>query len=519
MSEQKPIVPICHIPWQQMVIDSNGVVVPCAYQGAYGNVNPAAGNINEHSLEEIWNNEFYQNLRRNMAAGDLEAAGCAKCYALKQGNNFVLDYDHSADAEQPPHSPYAKNIQTLKAEIARGATVLKAKPTIISHSPSYRCNLRCIHCVQTSQRNQTLKRKEVTDEVLALAPLLVRLIAGGGEPFVQPEWHEFLNNFELDQYPYLEFAVTTNATRLTDKVEAQLRKVNRVMLNVSFDGVGEVYNTVRVGAEFEKTVANIRRMKSIADASPSPLSSAGLSMSVMKTNFKDIPNVVRFATEEEIPLGLAPVVIMPVDELLNSFNDPHRETEGWREALREGLRLIEEIFIPMSMRVRGLDESRRAVLLESWRKNFELLEGLIPWDILEKKHYRVKINLPAETVEEATKNKCDARYPLVAYIYEEGHVDPGTPPPYYAFLDGNHIEVSLPEGKYVIGVSTKWQQNVTLDSSRVVKITGTALGHARVTVVTKKQNAWWHKLQWFVGLGRLWLNIRIERLKRLIKKG
>jgi hypothetical protein len=37
------LVPRCHIPWQQMVIDSTGAVAPCCYWGAYNNTNPPVG--------------------------------------------------------------------------------------------------------------------------------------------------------------------------------------------------------------------------------------------------------------------------------------------------------------------------------------------------------------------------------------------------------------------------------------------------------------------------------------------
>ena len=88
--------PRCHIPWQQMVIDASGTVNPCCYCSAYGNLNPACGDLNETPLLEIWNGPVFQNLRRNMARGDLAAAGCANCLALRQGNVMGLQFDPDA---------------------------------------------------------------------------------------------------------------------------------------------------------------------------------------------------------------------------------------------------------------------------------------------------------------------------------------------------------------------------------------------------------------------------------------
>ena len=110
---QHKIVPRCHIPWQQMVIDSTGAAAPCCYWGAYENVNLPIGNVKETSIEEIWNSEGYQKLRAGMASGDLKAAGCAKCHAVKQGMALGFDYDAAADDDDV--TPHGKNIKILKS--------------------------------------------------------------------------------------------------------------------------------------------------------------------------------------------------------------------------------------------------------------------------------------------------------------------------------------------------------------------------------------------------------------------
>ena len=123
--------PRCHLPWQEMIIQADGTVEPCCYWTAHGNANPPLGNINELSIEEIWNGEGYRRLRQNMAAGDLAAAGCANCFALKQGQALALEYDEDCEKPEYRGTPYADNIRILKDEVSRGANVLTAKPTIL----------------------------------------------------------------------------------------------------------------------------------------------------------------------------------------------------------------------------------------------------------------------------------------------------------------------------------------------------------------------------------------------------
>jgi radical SAM protein with 4Fe4S-binding SPASM domain len=352
-------VPRCHIPWQQMVIDSTGYVAPCCYWSAIDNTNDAIGNINEQSLDEIWNGEGFQKLRAGMARGDLKAAGCANCYAVKQGMGLAFEYDSDCENEIAPNgersngTPYAENIRILKQEIAAGATVLQAKPTIVSFTPSHRCNIRCTHCYQESTRTVEIGRARADQEVMELAPYLVRLVAGGGEPFLLPIWNKFLNNFDLLQNPYLDFSTSTNATIVSDKIAEGLARFKKLTINVSLDGTGAAYERVRIGANFVKVRDNIRRIKGIVAGARHTQSAVGVSMCVMKSNIVDLPNFVRFCTEENLSFGLAPVATMPLDESLRSFNDPQQDRRGWASAIDEAEQLVQTLYLPTMVQRRG----------------------------------------------------------------------------------------------------------------------------------------------------------------------
>jgi radical SAM protein with 4Fe4S-binding SPASM domain len=447
----QPIVPRCHIPWQQIVIDSNGVVTPCCFWGAYGNNNPPMGNANEESLDKIWNSPGFQNLRKHMAEGNLEAAGCAKCLALKQQQPLAFQYD--TDSVADTSTLYGRNIKVLQQEIASGATVLAGRPTMISLTPSHRCNIRCTHCYQESTRSLDLARRSVNQEVLDLAPYLVRLIAGGGEPFLLPIWRQFLKGLDNSQNPYLDFGTTTNGTVISAEIEEGLRKFKRVTLNVSLDGTGVVFEKVRVGADFAVVRDNLRKLRTIARSARSRASTITISMCVMKSNVKDLPNVIRFVAQEELDwYDLSPVATEPQDESLACFNDPTRETEGWHEAYDEARRLACDDFLAILKRYRSSQEIARA--RESLLKSIELVRQATPWHLLDKKHLRVRIEVPREKLAEASSH-VPPGHPLMAYIYPEGRPT-GDRPLYYAWFNGESFEVSLPEGAYDLGISSKW---------------------------------------------------------------
>ena len=92
---------------------------------------------------------------------------------------------------------------------------------------------------------------------------------------------------------------------------------------------------MRIGANFVKVRDNSRRLKGIVAKARHTQSAVGVSMCVMKSNILDLPNFVRFCTEESLSFGIAPVVSMPQDESLRCFNDPQQDRLGWAEAIDE----------------------------------------------------------------------------------------------------------------------------------------------------------------------------------------
>lgn len=439
------IVPRCHLPWQQMVIDSTGMVVPCAYWSSYGNKNRPCGNLNITPLLKIWNGDVYQDLRRNMAKGNLAEAGCANCLALKQGYACALMYNSAAEREVPLVSNYAKNINLLKQEISVGAPVLRSKPTVISFTPSHACNFRCIHCCQNYNRDSEIVRREAAHEVLTLIPYLSQFMAGGGEPFILPIWREFIQNADISINPYLEFATTTNASVVTDEILAGLRRFNSIVISVSFDGATkEVYETIRKNGEFERIVDNIDKFIALATEKGLP-SYTAISMSVMKANITNIPRLIEFAAQRAINFNLSPVVTLPVDQTITCFNNPLLEIRGWKEAISNGRVIFEELFVK---RLGRLSEATKDI----YRNSFNILESRIPWHILQEQHYPVKRHVPSQLIKSYIK-LYGKDIVICFFPWNDGHPQECR---YYAFLMDNCYEVHLPEGKYLVGLKARY---------------------------------------------------------------
>lgn len=430
--------PRCHNPWQMMVIDVKGNAKPCCFWIAFGHGgNPMCGNVNDTPLLDIWNGEVYQNLRKNMAEGNLEAAGCAHCMALKRGHGMELCYDPAAEREAPPYSEYAKNLKLLKEEVRKGATILQSKPNVISLNASHQCNLRCIHCWQALCRDAKIENGRVFEEVLELIPVLDRIVAGGGEPFAIPFWKRFVTSGDISRNAYLGFSTSTNATLINEEILKGLRRFKRLQIVVSFDGADKrTLETVRVNANFEAFVRNVDRLQALIDGKPQ--SWVHFTGSIMKANIHNLPEMIRFAGLRRISLGLFPVIDRPLEQVLNCFNNPAEQMKGWKEAIEESYAMLDK-YVGVWAR------KTKHTAYKIWRNHIASVDNSIPWHILEREHFPVKGELPASMVRLHVKRygKC-----LLTFCSPNGSAHPTCE--YYSPLNENGYEVHLPTGKYAV---------------------------------------------------------------------
>jgi radical SAM protein with 4Fe4S-binding SPASM domain len=81
-----PVAPrACAYPWQQMIVDLTGEVVPCCFWSGYGNTGKPLGNTNAATLDEIWNGAAWQELRAVHASGATAGTPCERCVAWTWG--------------------------------------------------------------------------------------------------------------------------------------------------------------------------------------------------------------------------------------------------------------------------------------------------------------------------------------------------------------------------------------------------------------------------------------------------
>ena len=444
----------CAYPWQQMIVDLTGEVVPCCFWSGYGNVGKPLGNTNLASIDEIWNSSEYQALRQVNASGNLEGHPCNQCmaYAWSNGNYppfsspipwrhesghcYLVEipesftklageslnaaelledgvplpfpktlhddirklgegrysvWDHflyfsTSDNSDPSDnrrsyelsvshgriklqglvvdSVSGKNILKAWEEYREGVEVMSAKPTMISLISTADCNIDCPGCSQNMVRlTRVQHRAETVPDVLAHVPYLYQFIWHGGEPYLIKRFRQFIDGFRTEENPNLAFGFTSNGTMLTAKELDKLQKFPRINASISMDSFNEkMFEKVRKGADYDTVLSNALRAIATYDA-PERVFSVG--MIVCKSNFRELAENLTFAIDHDIGLNLSPVVIYPVTEQLNVFQNYQLQTQCWQEALDHARSIMQRAVVEKRLSVRRVDATGMLAELQS----------------------------------------------------------------------------------------------------------------------------------------------------------
>jgi len=138
-------------------------------------------------------------------------------------------------------------------------------PYFISIETSSICNLRCVMCPQSSdqdfvKRNMKLDLyKKIIDDVKGFATDVD--LFSRGEPLLNPDIFEMIR---YTKESGLKARIHSNGTLLTKEKGRKLVESGLDTISFSLDGYDkETYENIRVNANFEKTIENIKRLLEI----------------------------------------------------------------------------------------------------------------------------------------------------------------------------------------------------------------------------------------------------------------
>ena len=256
------------------------------------------GFIQDQSLEEIWNNDVMQQIRKQVLNNE-RPAECAPCFNLEDQGVESLRQRHIAGViPEARINLYPNAVSTMRKDYTMPFEI----PTIEIKMNNL-CNLKCRMCnpmdstswndwqeVEEHYKKEdnflvkkiidlNLKNKPFLDSFVdtdnwwssfeKLLPYFRRVEFAGGEPLMDPTHYKILDMLA----PYgdqIEIKYATNLTMLGKSnrtIWEYWPKFKSVAVNVSIDGIGDSYEYVRGNASWSELVNNIRQIQTIPNVS------------------------------------------------------------------------------------------------------------------------------------------------------------------------------------------------------------------------------------------------------------
>lgn len=298
----------CHAAEINMLFSQEGEVFVCCHNQSY-----PIGKYPDQSIAEIWNSSAAKTLREKLRNYDL-GDGCKVCED---------DFKRGAF-----HEVRARHFDTLKPH--------PEYPVMMEFLLSNVCNLECIMCngkfssLIRKNREQLPPLKFPYDEAFLsqldeFIPYLKETrFSGSGEAF-SIDMNYVIWEKIISKNPSCIIMVQTNGTILSARVKEILEKGN-FQIGISIDSLQkEVYEKIRINANFEKVMENLKYFK---DYSKRKRTRFSLSMCMMRQNWKEVPDFIRFCNENEAVATIHKVWFpkfnaihnLPKNELLEIYN-------------------------------------------------------------------------------------------------------------------------------------------------------------------------------------------------------
>ena len=235
----------CAAPWRGLHINPRGDVKTCCA----GDPN-MLGNLNSASIEEILHGPVMQEIRQSIRNGEPHKY-CYNCVQAERYGRSERDWHNNVSPEFDPTT----------------ATDLEHRPTLIDVRWNTTCNLSCNYCAEAcSSKWASLKGipvksgarpyyESVCDYLDQHRDNIREVALVGGEPLLLPE-----NDRLLDVIP--QDCVVTLITNVavdfaSNRIVHKLLERSRVGWSLSFDNVGDRFEYVRHGAEWNQLITNL----------------------------------------------------------------------------------------------------------------------------------------------------------------------------------------------------------------------------------------------------------------------
>ena len=240
----------CSAPWNLLYVAMDGTVKTCTRGNTYGD-------LNNNTVEEIVSNNKYQVLREQILKDSI-TSNCKRC----------LNFENVTDAGQFDSLRNLYNELSIDSSVDY-TDVLQFRLTALDLHWSSLCDLKCVTCwhEQSSsiarEQNMPVKHtspavaNKLIDYIVNNQTELKEIYMSGGEPTLIKHNLKLLQ--QIEKRSDLIIRVNSNMQWQQDNAIVQeILKFPNVMFTCSIDGLGEKFDYIRRGGNWNTTLNNIK---------------------------------------------------------------------------------------------------------------------------------------------------------------------------------------------------------------------------------------------------------------------
>lgn len=258
----------CILPWIHFYANPDGSVLPCCI----GDHRKPLGNVQQQSIEKIWNNSRYKKMRSNMLQGQ-RCEECTACYNAEDSgvnsfrNSSNKEYKEFFNLLDETHSDGFLNVMNIKYLDIRWSNI---------------CNFKCRSCSSTyssswaTEDNKHGQNKKILmfaggenndnlyQQILPFLNEVKEIYFAGGEPLLMDKHYDILNYLISTGNTDIKLRYNTNLSSLTYKNKSVIdlwKSFSNVHLNISLDSWDQRAEYIREGTEWNTIVKNIQTVR------------------------------------------------------------------------------------------------------------------------------------------------------------------------------------------------------------------------------------------------------------------
>ena len=243
----------CTAPWNLLYVNVDGSIKTCTRGGTFGDANV-------ETISNIFSKENYQNLRQNIL-NDKITDNCSKCLQnenISSAGKYTGIRNHYNKLGVHSTVNYSDKKQFKLAALDLHWSSL--------------CDLKCVTCwaVQSSsiarEQNKPINHTppetadRIIDYVVENQSELREIYLSGGEPTLIKYNLKLLK--QIEKRPNLLLRVNSNMQfRQDNQVLKEILNFPNVLFTCSIDGMGDKFNYIRRGGDWNTALQNIRFLK------------------------------------------------------------------------------------------------------------------------------------------------------------------------------------------------------------------------------------------------------------------